>query len=242
MKTPLRIGLLGPRGRMGRWVIRLLATEYSHQATLLAEVERGGDFYSLLKCDAVIDFSSPEACAAAAQVAILSEETTLPVFIVGSTGWRQENRLPLEKLSFRTPVLMSSNFSTGVLALQQILRQSVPLLSRLGYTPVLVDTHHRHKKDSPSGTALLLCRTLEEAGANRPIEMHSIRAGEIIGDHELTFYGPGDHLVLGHYAQDRSIFARGALDAALWLDHNRARLSSPGKILTMEDYFKELNK
>lgn len=236
----LRVGLLGPRGRMGQWITRLLGTDYSEKAALCAEVERGGDFHSLLQCDAVVDFSSPEACSAAAQVALLSGESLLPLFIVGSTGWSPEARLPIEKLAERTPVLMSSNFSTGVLALQRLLMQAVPLLSRLGYAPVLVDTHHRHKKDAPSGTALMLCRTLEESGANRPIEMHSIRAGEIIGNHEITFYGPGDHLVLGHFAQDRSIFARGAIDAALWLHERRSSLPKAGRILSMEDYFKEL--
>lgn len=241
MKRHLQVGLLGSRGRTGQWVARLLATDYADRARLSAELERGGDFGALLSCDVVIDFSAPEACAAAAQTALLSGEATLPVFIVGSTGWPNESRLPLEKLATRTPVLMSSNFSTGILALQQILRRATPLLSRLGYAPVLVDTHHRHKKDSPSGTALLLCRTLEEAGANRPIEMHSIRAGEVIGDHEITFYGPGDHLVLGHFAQDRSIFARGAIDTAFWLWSNRLRLSETGKILSMDDYFKELS-
>lgn len=239
MKPHLRVGLLGPRGRMGQWVTRLLLTEYAKRATLLAEVERGGDLYSLMRCDAVIDFSSAEACAGLARAALGSGEATQPVLVVGSTGWTPELREPVEELARRTPVLMSSNFSTGILALQQILRQAAPLFGKLGYSAVLLDTHHQHKKDAPSGTALTLSRTLEESAASLPLSVHSIRAGEIIGDHELTFYGPGDHLVLGHYAQDRSIFARGAIDAALWLHEHRSRLATTPQIWTMETYFKE---
>ncbi len=242
MKHHLKVGILGPHGRMGQWVTRLLQTEFADRANLFAEVERGGDLFSLLQCEAVIDFSSAEACAAFARAALQSGEARLPVLIVGSTGWTDELRRPLRDLAAKTAVLMSSNFSTGVLALQEVLRSAAPLLTRLGYKPVLVDTHHRHKKDAPSGTALLLERTIEQSAALDKVDVHSIRAGEIIGDHEITWYGPGDHLVLGHFAQDRSIFARGAIDAALWLCHRRASHPADGAILTMDTYFKELTQ
>lgn len=233
----IRVGLLGARGRMGQWVARLLSTEFSSKARLEAQPVRGESLATLLGVDVVIDFSLPEAFTELAREALASN-SALPAFVVGSTGWKAEQRAVVEELAQRTPVLMSSNFSTGVLALQQILKNATPMLGKLGYTPVLVDTHHRHKKDAPSGTALLLTRTMETAGATAPIQTQSVRAGEIVGDHEITFYGPGDHIVLGHFAQDRSIFARGAIDAAIWLHESRPTLRL-GEVLSMERFFAE---
>jgi 4-hydroxy-tetrahydrodipicolinate reductase len=180
----------------------------------------------------VIDFSSSAAFIRLAELALVSIDP-IPAFVVGSTGWKPDELKQIEMLAAKTPVLLSSNFSTGVFALQKILKEASPLLSKLGYSPVLVEAHHQHKKDAPSGTALTLARAI---GPNVPT--HSIRAGEVIGDHEVTFYGPGDKLVFAHFAQDRSIFARGALDAAIWIRSKRS--SHPGKILTMENFFSEL--
>jgi 4-hydroxy-tetrahydrodipicolinate reductase len=105
----------------------------------------------------------------------------------------------------------------------------------MGYTPVLVEGHHRHKKDAPSGTALTL-RTCVDAESPSSVQTHAIRAGEIIGDHEVTFHGPSDHLVFGHYAQNRSLFARGALEVVHWLAVLRTQ-GATGRTLTMEDWF-----
>jgi 4-hydroxy-tetrahydrodipicolinate reductase len=183
----------------------------------------------------VIDFSSPEAMTALASAAIAQPHgTRLPVFVVGSTGWTKESLALLDALAKRTPVLMASNFSTGVLALQEILKTAAPMLKRLGYTPVLVDTHHRHKKDAPSGTARTLQRIISP---DNDVQTHSVRAGEVIGDHEITFYGPGDHLTLGHFAQDRSIFARGAIDCALWMASHRDKTVKAGALIDISAFF-----
>ena len=166
----------------------------------------------------------------------LQSTRPLPAFVVASTGWTLDERKVLEELAAKTAVLMSSNFSTGVLALMEILKAASPLLEKLGYSPVLVETHHKHKKDQPSGTALSLQRVIAPAGPGN-IPTHSIRAGEIIGAHAVTYYGPGDHIVLGHFAQDRSIFARGAIQAALWLSERKGRPS--GGLIGIDSFFKE---
>jgi dihydrodipicolinate reductase len=155
---------------------------------------------------------------------------------VASTGWKLEERKLLEAYSKKTPLLISANFSMGVLALMEILRTASPLLETLGYNPVVTETHHRHNKDSPSGTALSLQRVIAPAGPGN-VQTHSIRAGEIIGDHEVSFYGPADHLTFGHFAQDRSVFARGAIEAALWLATKRA--AGVTGIASMEAFFRE---
>jgi 4-hydroxy-tetrahydrodipicolinate reductase len=234
----IQVGLLGAQGRMGQWVSKLLNSEFTQKAALLAPVGRGQARDSLFKTDVVIDFSTPAAMLDLAEQAI-EQLDELPAFVVGSTGWTNEERRKLRELAQRTPVLISSNFSTGVLALLDILRQASPLLAKLGYSPVIVDTHHQHKKDAPSGTALFIQRAI--SGQNpESIQTHSIRAGEVIGDHEVTFYGPGDHITLGHFAQDRSIFARGAIEVALWLAQKRKGPGALQGFVGIEKYFEEL--
>lgn len=234
-----QIGLLGAQGRMGDWVSKLIATEFSAKAKLAAAPARGQPLEPLLATDVVIDFSSPAAMLELAQAA-LKRTTALPAFVVGSTGWKPEELHALEALAKKSPVLMASNFSTGVLALVELLKQASPLLKKLGYTPVITETHHRHKKDAPSGTALTLQRSISPAKPGE-VQTLSVRAGEIVGDHEVAFYGVGDHLTLGHFAQDRSLFARGAIDVALWLATQRSQASLSG-LIGIEKYFEELKK
>lgn len=237
-----RVGLLGPNGRMGQWVTRLLQTEYAGRAELAHSAGRGVSLEPLLHTDVVIDFSLPEAMLELAQAAAKAAGT-LPAFVVGSTGWTIDQRRALEELAKKTPVLMASNFSTGVLVLTELLKQAAPLLDQLGYTPVIVEAHHKHKKDAPSGTALSLQRAIAPAGPGN-VQTHAVRAGEVIGDHEVTFYSAGDRIQLGHFAQDRSIFARGAIDVALWLAGQRAQgpAAFGGKLIGIDLYFEELKR
>jgi 4-hydroxy-tetrahydrodipicolinate reductase len=219
---------------MGNRVSALLESEFKSVATLAATAHKGSDQSALLLTDVVIDFSLPQAMIPLAKLA-MTHPGKLPAFVVGSTGWTADERQVLEILAQRTPVLLASNFSTGVLALVEILRQAAPLLLKLGYTPVLVEAHHRHKKDSPSGTALTLQRVISPAHPES-VQTHAIRAGEVIGDHEITFYSAGDEIKIGHFAQDRSIFARGAIQAALWLSQQ----ATQGKVLGLDAYFDHL--
>lgn len=236
----IRIGLLGADGRMGQWVKQIVTRDFTKQATIWVSISRGDPLDALLGTDVVIDFSAPEAMIELARRAMtLSPIQAVPAFVIGSTGWKLDAKREIEQLAEKTPIIMASNFSTGVLALQSILKTAAPILEKLGYTPVITEVHHKHKKDAPSGTAISLQRIIAPAGPGN-IQTHSVRAGEIIGDHEITFYGPGDHLTLGHFAQDRSIFARGAVDAAIWLAQQRT--SDPQAIrgmISMETYFKE---
>jgi 4-hydroxy-tetrahydrodipicolinate reductase len=235
----VRVGLLGSQGRMGQLVTSLLHTEFSGKAALAASATRGQSLQPLLDCEVVIDFSLPQAMLLLARDA-LERPDPLPALVVGSTGWKLDDRRVLEELAQRTPVLMASNFSTGVMALVDILKQAAPLLDKLGYKPSIVETHHVHKKDAPSGTALSLQRAIAPGGpGNVPIQ--SIREGEVIGDHEVTFQGKADRITFGHFAQDRSIFARGAIQAAIWLSGQRGHPSS-GRLIGIEKYFEELKK
>jgi 4-hydroxy-tetrahydrodipicolinate reductase len=217
---------------MGVWVCDLLESKaYSGRATLSAKVMRGEKLDALFDCDVVIDFSSPEAALEFTKLA-MGRGTALPAFVVGSTGWSDEQKVALKVLSAFTPLFQSSNFSTGVLVMEEILRSYSGLLTKLGYRPEMTETHHQHKKDSPSGTALLL----KSAMGSGDLQIESIRRGEVIGDHEVTFTGPSDRIVLGHFAKDRSIFGRGAIDVALWLIETKQK---PG-LIDVKSYLEHL--
>ncbi len=238
-----KIGLLGAKGRMGQSISRLLATEFATVATLSAAVNRGDSLDPLFQTDVVIDFSSPTSFLTLAEKVLSNKNgipSQLPAFVIGSTGWTAAGEKILLELGSRAPVLIASNFSTGVSALARILQQASPLLEKLGYTPVLTETHHEHKRDAPSGTALSLQKAIRPSKPSS-IQTHSIRAGEVIGDHEVTFYGRNDKITIRHSAQDRSIFAHGAIQAALWLAQNRNTRSLQG-LLTMENYFHALTE
>jgi 4-hydroxy-tetrahydrodipicolinate reductase len=233
----VQIGLLG-RGRMGKVLESLLQGEFAEKTSLTTMVGKSltPETYDTLKSSQVIiDFSSPEAVLALmGKLRSEPNPTALPAFIVASTGWKLDQRKELEKYGQLAALLISANFSLGVLALMDVLKTASPLLEKLGYLPVISETHHRHKKDSPSGTALSLQRVIAPAGPGN-VQTHSTRGGEIIGDHEVTFYGVADHLTFGHFAQDRSIFARGAIEAALWIS-KKTRANVKG-ILSMDAFF-----
>ncbi len=234
----IRIGILGAHGRMGQWVTKLLLSEFSSQTSLSAQVSRGDPLAPLLDCDVVIDFSSPEGMRKLAHLA-LNHRGKLPSFVVGSTGWTDLNYNTLEELASKTGVLLGSNFSSGLNIVSEILKKYASVLEKLKYTPVIVEAHHCHKKDAPSGSALTLQRAIDSKKPER-IQTYSIRAGEVIGEHEVTFYGPGDQISIRHVAQDRSLFARGAIEVALWLAKNRNSMTPQVGLMGMDRYLDSL--
>ncbi len=224
----IRLGLIGAKGRMGQQVKALLETpEFSERAKLVAEPGREEGWDALLSTDVVIDFALPEALAQAIPT-LLSRPGSLPAFVIGSTGWTAEQKTQLEALARKTPVLQASNFSLGVQFLAKLLEREAPRLQALGYRASMTEVHHIHKKDAPSGTALSLRSAAlgpqapSHGTPNDPLPIESHRQGEVIGDHAVRFTGPADWLEFRHYATDRSLFARGALEVAIWLTQRRA--------------------
>lgn len=232
----ITLGILGSNGKMGRLVAGLVRGEYSNRFCVKAAVDAGGDPAVLLKTAVVIDFSTPVASVAFAEAALAWPAGRLPAVVAGTTGWRPGDLDRFAELSTRTVVLVSSNFSAGVWAMAEMLRRAAPALLRLGYVPSMIERHHERKKDAPSGTALFLQRALYPSGEGMQIK--SVRKGDIVGEHELTLAGAYDTLALVHHASDRAVFARGALEAALWC-HARKHKNS-GKLLSMDDFMQEL--
>ena len=169
--------------------------------------------------DVAIDFSTPE-----------SITTNLPVLarrginlVVGTTGWAQhEAALRRTVDESGIGVVVAPNFSTGVVLFDAIAAHAAKLFAaQAEFGAFLHESHHAAKKDAPSGTALLLKRSMEQAGFPRPIDVAATRAGFIPGIHTVGFDGPAETVTLTHTARDRTAFARGALGAAKWVQGKR---------------------
>jgi 4-hydroxy-tetrahydrodipicolinate reductase len=175
--------------------------------------------------DVVVDFSEPAAAVALADVCA---DAGVPL-VVGTTGFDDDQVATLRQASKRIPVLKSTNFARGV---QALLAALGPALERLpGYDVELLETHHSGKRDAPSGTASTLLdriaeyREFETVPGREGIQPRDTeevgvlarRAGDIRGEHELMLAGNDESLTLTHRAEDRGVFAAGALDAATWL-------------------------
>jgi len=176
-----------------------------------------------------LDFST--AAAAPRQVPICAA-AGVPL-LLGTTGLGPDMPAIIARASERIPLLVAANTSVGAAVLQDLVRRAAAALGA-GFDIRVQDTHHRHKKDAPSGTALALGQAASE-GRARPgqVEYTSLRGGDVVGEHEVQFLGAGERLRLGHAATDRAVFAQGALRAGLWLIDQK-----PGTH-HMADIFKE---
>jgi len=168
--------------------------------------------------DVVIDFSSPEGTEKAIEMG--------KPLVCGTTALPQKTLSRLEELSKSVPVLYSPNFSLGIALLFQTLEEMGEKLKKYS-TPTIHETHHIHKKDTPSGTALKMAEIL----GIPPIEIESSREGEAVGIHQVDFLFPDEKLSLTHKAESREAFARGALTAAKFL------FGKPAKFYSLRDLF-----
>ena len=211
--------LLVGYGRMGR-LIGDLAPEYGcevagvidpqsplHAGPLDQERWRG--------VDVAIDFTFPDAVKpnveALARLGIN--------IVIGTTGWRADEASVRRTVAAADlGVVAAPNFSAGVVIFDAVVARAAQLFAaQKDFGAFLHEAHHAAKKDAPSGTALLLKKTMEESGFSRPIDVSSTRAGYIPGTHTVGFDGRDETITLSHAARDRSAFARGALTAATWV-------------------------
>jgi 4-hydroxy-tetrahydrodipicolinate reductase len=213
----MRILLVG-YGRIGR-LVESLAGEYGCEVAGIVDIDSAallapgaGDWGAV---DVAIDFSAPDAV----PVNLTALAKRRINVVVGTTGWStHEARLRAAVAEGGIGVVAAPNFSTGVVVFEAIVARASQLLAAQSDVGAWVhESHHATKKDAPSGTALLLRRTMEEAGYARPIDVSSTRAGFIPGTHTIGFDGPSESITLTHAARDRGAFARGALVAAQWL-------------------------
>ena len=150
--------------------------------------------------------------------------------LVGTTGLSREVDGALRELAKISAVLIAPNTSLGVAVTKRLARLAAELLGPSGWSVDIIESHHDRKKDAPSGTALALAHALADGGMsleNRQI--HAIRAGDTIGEHEIRFAGPSERIHIMHQAVTRDLFAAGALRGAKWL------AGKPAGLYTMED-------
>ncbi len=177
--------------------------------------------------DVLIDFSQPEAFESILDLC----KTRKTAMVSGTTGLTDSLRNLMVDSARDIPVLWASNFSLGVAVLNDLVRRAAKVLENWGVD--ITETHHVHKLDAPSGTALTLGQAVGAANGREP-GIESIRQGEVIGEHVVRFSGMGETLELAHRADDRDIFARGALEAARRLAMQPAGQFSLAQLLSAE--------
>ncbi len=253
--------IMGAKGRMGSTLARLATESEQFSLSGVVERPEFSGGLELLGCPVaydvqdllqsspgatVIDFTAPEVSLATARAA---SRTGNPV-VIGTTGLTADQLTELGSLAASTPVFWSPNMSIGVNALVRIL----PMLERIlgeAYDMEITEIHHHHKKDAPSGTAVKLAEVLAAsrgwdlaevgnygrmgiigARPEKELGVHALRGGDVVGDHTVYFFGPGERLEVTHRAHSRENFARGALRAAAWLSEQKAgELYSMGHLL-----------
>jgi len=258
----MKLVVVGAGGRMGQSLVR--AIHQTEGARLSGAVERPGSPFLgrdagelaglgvagvaitddplpvFAAADGVLDFSTPAASVAFAGYAAQARIA----HVIGTTGCSAEDDAAIAAAARHAAIVKSGNMSLGVNLLGALVRQAAAALD-IGFDIEIVEMHHRHKVDAPSGTALLLG---EAAAAGRGIALAessvrsrdghtgprpagaigfaALRGGSVIGDHQVYFAGEGERLVLSHVADDRAIYARGAVKAALWAHRRKPGLYS----------------
>lgn len=204
----MKIAIAGYTGRMGQMLVQELDSgawpDLSfHKGTISTD-----DPETLFSADCVIDFTTPAATRSHIQLAAKHHK---PI-IIGTTGLTPDDMVTMQDAAKSCPLLYGANMSIGVNVLAALVEQAAAKLGP-AFDIQIAETHHIHKKDAPSGTALMLGKASRRANIGYAVQ----RGGDVVGDHTVGFFGPGERLELTHRAHDRGLFAKGALRAAQWI-------------------------
>jgi len=240
----IRVIITGAKGRMGRALIGCIPQHPQLQVT--GQVDQGDELKAVIEQgDVVIDFSFHSATAGIASLCAQRGKA----MEIGTTGHSTEERAKVVEFASQVPMVLSSNFSTGVNVLFWLTRKAAEILGP-GYDLEIIEMHHRMKKDAPSGTAKTLSEILAKVRhqqleevlrhgrvgivgerTDSEIGMHSVRGGDIVGDHTVIFAGVAERLELTHRASSRETLANGALRAAEWIVGRKPGLYSMENVL-----------
>jgi 4-hydroxy-tetrahydrodipicolinate reductase len=225
-----RVIITGAKGRMGQALINCAAKNPELQ--IVGKIDQGDDLSAIIDgCDVVIDFSFHNATLAVAEMCAAKKKS----LVIGTTGHSDAEITRIRELKSKIPMVWSSNYSTGVNTLFWLTRKAAEILGP-GFDLEVLEMHHRMKKDAPSGTAKSLAEILAAVRheqlekvarhgrvgivgerTSSEIGMHSIRGGDVVGDHTVMFANAGERMELTHRASSRDTFANGALRAAEWV-------------------------
>ena len=207
-------GIVGSTGRMGQEIMAAAGGEPCLRVWDAGESCEG-------EPKVIFDFSSYKVTSRTAELCRAHKSA----LVIGTTALKEEHMAMLRDLSQSVPVVQSFNFSIGIAIMAMILRDYGPMMA--DWDAEIAETHHVHKKDAPSGTAIMLGKAL-----GREVPMHSFRLGGMPGDHEAFFTNEGEVLSIKHHAINRAVFAIGAVKAAQF-----AVTRAPG-LYTFEDVLK----
>lgn len=243
----MKVAILGAAGRMGHMLCDLV--DRSEELELVAKCDVREEYPRTwpAETEAVIDFTFH----AAVPENITKAAADGVVYILGTTGLTDEEQAAVDAAAKKIPVVQSGNFSLGINLLLGLVRKASEILG-VEYDCEVVEMHHRHKKDAPSGTALMLAKAAADGRGQdfddvsvfgregivgeRPqgeIAVHALRGGSVIGDHTVMFAGDVERVELVHKAQSREAFAAGALRAALWAADKAPGLYSMRDVLDL---------
>ena len=224
MKSPVRVLLIGAAGRMGTTIIDVAKAD--SEIDIVAQCDLSDSIEPAMKnCDLAIDFSQVDAITEVCRAGLHHNRP----LVIGTTGHSPEQCRLIENAAQSLPIVFASNFSVGVNVLFWLTRKAAERLGR-DFSAEIVETHHKMKKDAPSGTAKTLAEVLKAAQKIRnEIPIQSIREGDVVGEHTVIFSGPAERLELTHRAANREIFARGALRAGKWI------MGRPAGLYSMQD-------
>ena len=240
----MKIAILGAAGRMGK-MLTALAPSMGLDVVSKVDVADGYDREWTPDVEGVVDFSYHTAVPAAIRKATAAG---IP-YVIGTTGLTAEEQAVVDEAAHTIPVVQSGNYSLGVNLLLELVKRASAALGP-AYDIEVVEMHHRHKKDSPSGTALMLAKAAA-AGRGQELEtcavygrkgdigerpqgeiaIHALRGGSVVGDHTVMFAGDVERIELTHRAQSREAFAAGALAALKWAKGRAPRIYSMRSVL-----------
>jgi 4-hydroxy-tetrahydrodipicolinate reductase len=249
----MKVAIAGANGRMGRTLIEgassagvevVVAHDVAGVGTTVGELKVTSDNKALSRADVVIDFTRPSATLAHLQHA--------KAMVIGTTGFSDQDKGAIAEAARRIPIVMSPNFAIGVNVVFKLAEMAAAALGD-AYDVEIIEAHHRHKVDAPSGTALKLGEVVAAAlhrdlakvqkhgregdtGERPPkqIGFHAIRGGDIVGEHTVVFAGVGERVEVAVRSQSRMTYAAGALRAALWLQNRGPGLYDMADVLGLK--------
>ncbi len=228
----IRLAISGCAGKMGTRIFNLalddkdlkpvIGIEQTEAARVCLKTDNfkvSDDPDDIKEADVLVEFTTPEATVEHLESALKHKKA----MVIGTTGLSEDQIGRIREASKEIPIVFSPNMSIGVNLLFKLVKEAAEKLSK-DYGVRIVEAHHIHKKDAPSGTAKKLAQIIKDASGREVSDINSIREGEIVGDHKVTFESPVDTIELSHSAKTRDIFARGALAAAKFITGKPPRL------------------
>lgn len=235
----IKLAVSGAAGKMGSRIMSLALTDQNFEVVVALEAKGNpavgskignikitDDPEQIKIADCLIEFTSAQATIENLKICSKNKKA----MVIGTTALSDQQKKQIEEESKIIPIVFSPNMSLGVNLLFKLVNDAARRLSS-GYNIKIIEAHHQHKKDAPSGTAKNLAQIIKDATGKEVSDIKSIREGEIIGDHEVVFEGPLDTIKLKHSAKTRDIFVKGALEAAKFISDKQNGLFSMQDVL-----------